>query len=160
MEQTTLAYLAGIIDGEGCVAVTKITSPKYTGGTYFREFVQVGNTRKDLLSFINLHFPASIQGPFNKKPHQRPVFYWTANHSKAREILNATMPYLILKKRQAEICLRIGELHQYTHRAQQLQTNGRFISSPSRTPEIEKELNALWVECKALNKRGQDVAQR
>jgi hypothetical protein len=158
IEPTTLAYLAGIIDGEGAVTIARIRDPRYADGVYYRGQVQVGNTRRDLVDYLNRVFPASIQGPYQPRNSIRakPVYYWISNGKMARVMLRAVMPYLLLKRRQAELCLELEYL-KALRRPQH--ADGRFVRGAQFAPEVKQRMVEIWEEARTLNKRGVDLPE-
>lgn len=154
MKETDLAYLAGILDGEGAVMVTRVADSRYCGGCYFRVCVQVGNTNRALVEFIDSLFPASIQGPYQPRNSTRakPVYYWIANGRRSREILRACLPYLRLKRRQAELCIELDELRGAPPILRH--NGGRFSAGAQKSPATFARMEAIWKETRALNRRG------
>lgn len=52
---TELAYMAGIIDGEGCISLYYNTKQQYACS------LQVGSTSTELMSWIHERFPGLVQ---------------------------------------------------------------------------------------------------
>jgi intein/homing endonuclease len=98
-----LAYLAGLIDGEGCIRIEK------SGGRY-RETphtptVCVTNANPTLIMWVYNKFGGHL---YLKKNRTCWDIYWLGK--KAVEILKEVYPYLIAKKEQTELVFAYREL--------------------------------------------------
>lgn len=103
------AYLDGIIDGEGCIIIHGQKSRK--GGkvfVYYTLFINVGNTSFSLLKWINDRFGGSVF-PQTRLANRRQVWHWNVASKQAEEILLGILPYLVIKKDQAELALRFRD---------------------------------------------------
>lgn len=101
-----LAYLAGIIDGEGCVSILRTEALRH-----YNARLQIVNTCGDLMIWINDTFgPGFLTVKPHHVPHWKTSYIWIANSITAWLILRACMPYLRVKKRQAEILMEFIEL--------------------------------------------------
>ena len=114
MPETTKAYLCGLIDGEAYVHITKnTTSPGSKGckrGYSYRMGVDIRMTDRRPLDFIlevtgiGLVKEVKLSKIGNRKPWR-----WTAWSQQAAALLMCLVPYLIVKKEQAEVCIRFQE---------------------------------------------------
>lgn len=101
------AYVAGIIDGEGSIIIRKRIASKTS--QWFTLCVQVGHTSEWLVHFLQVNFPKSLViGPYQSKtlPNSKPSWRWQIEAKAAGELLETIMPYLQLKRPQAELGLR------------------------------------------------------
>jgi|SRR5882724_1185026 len=150
-----LAWLAGIIDGEGYVRFnTERVSTQRRGGRvwyYTAYHVEVANTDSAMLNEIMAiadvlgvkygYYPR-VQYP-GRKPQHRVSF-----HSRAScdAILRAVLPYLVTKRPQAELMLRA-----LVHRAR----TGHHWRDPEFIPvRQDEEFSQLETELRTLNRRG------
>ncbi len=94
-----LAYLAGFFDGEGCISIH--------GGKKWAPHVRldVGNSNIAPLQLFEGAFGGSIRRYVLKNGKQ--FFNWTANPEVAAGVLEAFLPYLTVKKRQARIAVKL-----------------------------------------------------
>jgi hypothetical protein len=113
METTTLAYVAGLFDGEGSIVIgvskpsirNKQKSPSH--------WLQVGitNTSKELIVWLKDSFGGHISdnshSPSRKK--QRPCWAWRVNSHEACKFLKSILPFLKVKKKQAELAIEFQE---------------------------------------------------
>lgn len=101
-KDTTLAYAAGILDGEGHFSITwDRPRDRYLG------MVGVMNTNRDLLDWLQNTFGGSIyhrKSPSNKS-HWKERYEWRAGNTSIDTMLPPIVPYLIIKKRHAKIMI-------------------------------------------------------
>ena len=110
-----LAYIAGIIDGEGCIYVRKVKPGKRYKYIQHSICIAVNNTDKKMIDFLQNNFPAYVRGyKNNNSVHRRKVWVWSIQNKKAEEVLKCILPYLITKKEQAELAIQISETKKYT----------------------------------------------
>ena len=100
------AYLAGIIDGEGCIGINRNhnhtqrhRTPRYSID------VVVTNTSADLMLKLQEWFPASLRLRRKEREYWRECWRWVISGGKARKLLEFVLPYLIVKQKQAELAL-------------------------------------------------------
>ena len=100
MKKDDLIYLAGIVDGEGCVSVSYKTKARHE-----RIRLTVSNTDRNLIDWLTSRVGGCVsknQGRGNRKP----AYHWEVYTDNAFKLLTELLPYLKLKKRQAELCLQ------------------------------------------------------
>jgi len=109
-----LAYLAGIVDGEGSICIYRVNPAKYNRyqNPSFRGALHVSNTRYELFEWIEKHFsnlnPAkkSKRAIFRKNSiHDRWIYDWCIQGHRMTDLLQQLLPFLVLKKRQAELMI-------------------------------------------------------
>lgn len=102
--ETEKAYMAGFIDGEGCLSIVRAQPRGRTRSIGHRPMVIVANT--NVASFdIFVKYYGSKRSPSKKKPNHKIRWVWTCPAGKIYHLLKDVYPYLILKKKQAEIIL-------------------------------------------------------
>jgi len=104
MKQSSLTrytYLAGIIDGEGCIRINKTNKNK----PYYISQITVDQKDGRLIDWLYGNFGGSINeiGGNESKTKQ---YRWTIYGTKVKDILKKIIPFLTIKKHQAEILLR------------------------------------------------------
>ena len=100
MEDCILAYAAGILDGEGCVSISKAPS-----GGKFRMRVSIGNNDPRMLLFLQEHFGGSINKFYSGNDVNRPGYMWGVSGSHAGVFLRLIYPYVRCKREQIEVVL-------------------------------------------------------
>lgn len=98
-----LAWAAGFIDGEGAVGLYK----KNTSHCYFSFFVRisVANTNLPALERLKNMFGGSIQRTNHNGRNQKPCWTWYCQSALAAKTLEQLLPYLFVKREQAELCI-------------------------------------------------------
>jgi len=103
MKKVDLAYIAGIIDGEGCVAIERA---KYAEGKYKRIVsLSVTNTEEWICQWLKFCWGGRVTPQQPRKKNYLPQWNWVIRRAKATEVLEAILPYLKLKKQQAEVAI-------------------------------------------------------
>ena len=93
-----LAYLAGIIDGEGTICFQE----KPNGNRHYR--VAVIMTCEETIRWLGQWGGTVTALPMRRgsKPHHKPQWAWrVTGHSNVRAVLTAVMPYLVTKRQTA-----------------------------------------------------------
>ena len=102
---TELAYMAGIIDGEGCVYVPK------AGSKWPSPQVIVSNTDLELLAWVQARFGGRLYKASGRAPMNRErtkdcfVVKWQGGPATAA-FLKPLLPYLIIKRVKAEAAIQ------------------------------------------------------
>lgn len=109
----TTAYAAGIVDGEGSIVIT-VRKPNKKSRLKSRSHqlgVVVANTRKELPEWLKMSFGGFVWPQrSNRKRGWRVNWTWNIYANKAKEFLKLVLPFLILKKRQAELAIEFQEI--------------------------------------------------
>lgn len=122
--ETSWAYLAGMIDGEGNITIYRNSAngkrqSQYKDGWRRAYVIQITNNSLELLDTIYKKIPlGKVYGPYYYKGHSKKDEYrlFTCfiryEPNTIRSILPKVIPYLILKREMAEIMqrsLKVGE---------------------------------------------------
>ena len=103
MKRTDLAYIAGIVDGEGYIGISADHRKRNPDRPCWRLRVTVTNTNEWLVQYLKFAVGGGIIRLKNDRP--RPCYQWELTHSKASEFLQLILPYLRLKRPQAELAI-------------------------------------------------------
>lgn len=137
-EKEKLAYLAGIIDGEGNIDIAKgpihnrMKSPSYS----LR--LAVGNTDEKLLLWLKDNFGGSIYKQL-QRPNRKPSWTWTLTNKKAFQLLLEIKDLSVIKQEQINIAIEFQE-----------KTVGRFFSRRKPLGLVNKQ-EAYHKEIKKLH---------
>lgn len=101
-----IAYLAGIIDGEGCIHILKQRKGKFV---YYTLFMQVANTDPKLMLWIQEIFGGNVRPRKLCRSNKRNVWQWVLAARQAEEVLRLVIPFLVVKKDQAELSLQFRD---------------------------------------------------
>ena len=106
MRKTDLAYMAGILDGEGSIVIAKqkrIRKARYNK-PYYRLHCAVSNTNEDVITLFWLTFGGSKSvRKQNGIRGKSPLYSWDAVCKVAFNCLEQLLPYLRIKQRQAQL---------------------------------------------------------
>jgi len=144
MKRYSWKYLAGLVDGEGCidVQITNVSTESYIRP---RLRIAMSNVAKQLLEEIQ----ANHGGHLCQRKHENPVWSdatsWEASGYKtACKFLRNIVNYLVLKKEQARFCLWMEE-----------NIKGRHVSTQVRDA-IREELKLMKRDPHRLSERAQE----
>lgn len=136
---TDFAWAAGFIDGEGCLDFGRNLARRMP----FIPRVTVGNTDEPALAALVDLFQGSISVRRRPDPRHQPMFAWQVTGATGcRRVLEPILPFLVVKRTQAEVMLRFCEL---VRPAGVSGGNGRSLS-----PENLAAREAVVAEFKAL----------
>lgn len=107
-EVTELAYVAGIIDADGYVTAA---SSLHKGRRYVGPAVGIAGNRREPHDLAAAMFGGNVRIyiPRGERAHHQPQFQWQLYGARAIVVLEAVLPYLRVKRRQAELCLGLHE---------------------------------------------------
>lgn len=125
LEEVEKAYIAGMIDGEGCISVIP-------SGKTIAQTIYVANTNIDLIFWLyettGIGSIADCGRGRGYSDNWKPVYKWIMWADDIREFLPEILPYLVIKQEQAKLMLEslaiIGSrwhplsVEQKTHRAE------------------------------------------
>lgn len=135
------AYLAGLVDGEGTLSVWKERRPaNITGFRYKVTFTIAQANQKFLEEIGRMGGNGSVRLCTRNRPERghKPVYTVRFYSHQTRWLLPQLLPYLRIKRRQAELVLK-------------------FLGTTDRSRRdrlAHGERADLYDECHALNKRG------
>ncbi len=134
-----ISYLAGIIDGEGCIGIEHLSPRKNRIKDYYVCRLTVINTSKKLMDRLVKTFKG--QYDVRKKIEGRKLCYrWHVFGTDLEDAINKLLPYLFLKDKQAELLLEYR----------------KTVSKTSRniTDDTLAKRKSYWLKCKELNTIG------
>jgi len=149
-----LAYLAGIVDGEGSLCIYRVNPAKYNRyqNPNFRSVLNISNTRKELFDWIEEHFgnlnhsKKHRRSIFKKNSvHERWIYEWVIQGHRLVDICSQLLPYLVLKKRQAELIIEFRKTYEIQK---------GFGAHTPLSPEIIAQREDIRVEMTRLNAKG------
>ena len=141
-----LAYLAGIIDGEGSIGIgTSSVTIRYSGTIT----VSIANTNPKLILWLQDKLGGKTYNRGKPTPESKAAFVWRVQGDNAVSVLNAVRSFLILKQEQADIVLAYHALRP---------SPGSGIQN-KLTDETKIRRLELYTQLRVLNKKGDlDVA--
>ncbi len=108
MKRTDLAYVAGIVDGEGCIDITRRTRPghKYSD---FALRVTVTSTDLWLCQMLQMGFGGKVSERSKLRITRNRTWDWRVERAHAGRFLELILPYLHLKRPQAELGIKFQD---------------------------------------------------
>jgi hypothetical protein len=104
--QIDWARLAAFIDGEGCIRIASAKAKNWKREHLYID-VRIANTDPRLAQWLSSLFGGKIYTSPRKKSTWAACFWWAISCKKAAALLTECLPYLILKREQAETALAL-----------------------------------------------------
>ena len=143
---TDWAYAAGLVDGEGCIAVVRYFGPR-RARFYYSVQVVIANNNRAVLDWVGATWggivvPVAPPGPGGRT---KASWAWRCSTTIARSFLIGIQPWLRIKVKQCENALAMASLLQRSRR-----TLGR-----ERIPQawLDEQERHYWIQ-RELNHRG------
>lgn len=152
MDTHTLAYLAGAIDADGHISIqrTRKNVKKNTCGPVIYYYPKFGLTQitDAVPNLLRDTFGGNVYNHQPKNPKHQLWYIYQSSNSSGCEYLSLLLPYLRIKRRQAELAISLGRMI-----ADQWATIKATQIPPYRiTADMNTQRCALWEECTRLNK--------
>jgi hypothetical protein len=99
-DDLTLAYVAGLVDGEGSIVI----GCSHRANRLPNHWLQVGitNIDKELIDWLLNTFGGHLSDYSHRPRH---CWVWRVMGNEAKQFLQSILPYLRIKKKQAEIAI-------------------------------------------------------
>jgi hypothetical protein len=137
--ETDYAWLAGIVDGEGSIMISRTRVQENHLGFSYRGAISISNTSEEMMKHI---LKIAGVGNLTRLPESRfdwkDRFNYHASAGAAQILLPKIMPYLILKKPQAEVLTEFLGL----------------IGGQGRKVAYDGRIDFLYQKMRALNMKG------
>jgi len=140
MKDTNKAYTAGLVDGEGCITITRRKKRNLVypnNNWYYEPQVIVANTDKRMMDFLVDLYGGWVAIPKKTRDYYKQDYHWKITGDNMRRLLRDVLSYLVLKKKQAEIVLSFPNYNK---------------TGKPRTTKERQQQEHLWLEIKELNK--------
>jgi hypothetical protein len=143
MTEAERAYVAGLLDGEGCISMflAKQVQANGTVGQRIGVSLSMYMTHKETVEYIK--FATGTTGnilPIPGRENRRDQWLWKPNLKEAYAVLQQCEPYMITKKENVRLFIKIMDI-----RKQSTRTDRRW-----------DEQVAIMEANQILNKRGRD----
>jgi hypothetical protein len=147
---TTLAYLAGMIDGDGYISITRSIR---AGKEYFGAQVGIAGTRREPHDLAASLWGGVVSCYKPANPLHRPQFQWSRVGATAVIVIEEISPYLLIKREHAALAL---ELHEHVCEARAIDPFPWF--SPDYDPVVV--MRAMRDEMIAMNQSRNRIGKR
>jgi hypothetical protein len=149
-----LAYAAGVIDSDGSISIRLDTYAMRRGvdaGPVYKERVSLSQIEPQAVDLFHDAFGGSRFVSPPQRVNSQPLHRWQVVDRMAATLLAAVVPYLRIKRRQAEICIELRRLKDESRRARF--AFGRGHRGGGRRPDdLAAAMAALREEILLLNK--------
>jgi hypothetical protein len=144
-------YLAGIIDGEGSLIVSRSDRGSYMN--YYGR-IHVKNTDYRLIKWLLDKFGGTVSNhePSDPVKHKKAYSWYFSGDAHDKEVLLLSiMPYLIVKKEQAKILIEFFRMHDEKNPAKREDLYQKSLALNHRGPTVETitqiaELDSVKIE--------------
>jgi hypothetical protein len=147
------AWLAGVIDGEGSIFISKVVvrSGYSRRGFFYRAFLSVSNSNEDFVRRIREVIGMGYVGlTIERRRDWKDKWEYKGSPSVLRAILPQILPYLVIKEEVAKKMLSYLEF---------IESNP--IDGSMKIPEgYHEKLDSLYLGVKRSNEKGRDLPRR
>lgn len=143
--ETETAYIAGIVDGEGCIGIYN----RWNRGYFIQ--LTITNTDKQFLKWVSKMMNGNMVKPItDRRPKNKPSFQMTLDRLRAFEVLIRIQPFLRIKTKQANLAI------EFKRWQNDRKTGNGNVGHRTYTSE-DRNICANFVrQSHILNKRGRD----
>jgi hypothetical protein len=101
-----LAYWAGFFDGDGCIGIYKYQNKdRWHKSPTYSVYMALTIVDKEIVDQFAALFQGSRATRRHRTPNSQLQYYWTARGNRAVAVLTKLLPFLRLKKPQAQLAL-------------------------------------------------------
>lgn len=147
MNELTIAYLAGIIDGEGCVSIQRGKNPsnKYA---YYSPVLSVNMVDEKPIKLLESTFGGTSSLRQSVGIGRKAQWRWSLPISSMVEVLQLLLPYLQVKEKQALLVINFCLNWENHSKVKGIwRTKGIIVCSP----EVVSERERYYSKMKELN---------
>jgi hypothetical protein len=142
-----LAYMAGLVDGEGCFFMAKLPKKKGDGyvSEHYRGLLKIDNTDIRLLDWIDSVFSGTASArcrSTSSRKFEREVFTWTATGDRLLDLCEQILPYLVIKKEQCLLMIKFRKT--YTTQLGSNKVSNEALAIRQECLEAIRKLNSRW----------------
>lgn len=110
LSKEELSYFAGLLDGEGCFQIARQKPPNPREAVRYKAVLSVGMTAREAIVELAMTFGGKVEPQGGKGRRGRRVAYrWRLNCGDAVRVSRLLLPYLRVKRREAELVCRWSE---------------------------------------------------
>ena len=109
MEREDLAYIAGLVDGEGYIGIKKRAATRGYRSARHTLTVEVVNTYRPIIQWMQSSFGGSISTKKMSEGANKPAYVWNAGgHQAALKLLQILRPWMRIKATQVWLGLEFS----------------------------------------------------
>ena len=138
-DKAKCSYFAGMLDAEGCVALSRTVLKTSAGNDYFGYDLKIGiaNTSTKLMNWLVENFGGQFRAKHVSKWQTKTCYEWFCNggHEKIEKVLLSVLPYMVIKREQAGVALQFIRLQGKVNPERRAELHAKMISLNSgKTP--------------------------
>lgn len=160
MREVDRAYIAGLVDGEGCITLQHQAKRRFM---ILR--VSITNVNREVLEFVRAIYGGSVssRNPRSRKSHWRDIYQYLVVQVDAKRLLDDIRVYSIVKRGQIEVVSRYWKTVVLPRELKLRKVpvvrkdNGSLQMVSYLRPEIVAEREACKQEIHRLNWRGREA---
>lgn len=160
MSKLTAAYIAGFVDGEGYIGITKDNSRRnYRRTDFYKAVVKVANTNKEIIQWLKDSFGGTLYYRKRDNDNWKNALCWTLEGKNLIPFIDKIYPYLRVKKKQAEIVKKFRKTFKkgsYSYIKRDARNGGTFVST-TLNKDVVQHREALYKQIRELNKKGKSL---
>lgn len=140
--KSKIAYLAGLVDGDGTISITIITRKDWNGYS-FQPYISLGMTSRKLCKWAQHHFGGNLYGYESKREGHQKVYHWKLYGRQALvSLVKELLPYLLVKKEAALNILAYADLGKQPNQEGRLALaqKAQVINETNHRPEDDRIL--------------------
>ena len=138
-----LTYIAGFVDGEGCITLVPRKKKGKCNGYFAR--ISIANTNLEILTWIKSYFGGCLSLRKRRSPRHKPAWELLFSEIQAEEFVKVIMPWLRIKRRQAKVLLEYRR---------SVAATKHYPDRSGLSPTIRMERDALYGKIRQLNQKG------
>lgn len=157
MTKTTIAYLAGVLDSDGTIGIKRNTyamrvTRDCTQPTY-SERIHIRQVSREAVDVFSDTFGGNVGIEDSSCKFGKPLFRWGCTDRKAALCLKVLLPFLRIKRRQADNCLALRAIKEQSKKARVSKGRGH-VGSARRPAAMSEHMESLYLRAKELNRVG------
>jgi hypothetical protein len=146
-----LAYIAGILDGEGCISIIRQVNRHRNSSVWFYLRIRIASNHRGMLEWLQARLGrgTNILRMTAPRPGHRQGWQLDLTHWRAADLLVKLNPFMIIKKSQAELALTFARQRASRPSAR---TKRPFGPTPTPSPAEREEDERFWIRMKSLKR--------
>lgn len=141
MDEVTRAYIAGLVDGEGCISISRDRR-----GVSYHLRVEISMVNKSVIQFLHNSLGGGFYRHNKARGRQREDWSWRVFGQRAYNVLKLLLPYLRVKKANAMLGIDFRDNWQ-----DQRRQSGYKRGQPHIQYEELKRRQECYIKMKELN---------
>lgn len=130
MTEKNAAYFAGFFDGEGCIHIDN----------KHRLSITVSNTNERVIEMFSTIIGGTVKIRSRRNSKQRDITRWAVSGQRAMMFLEKMLPYLVVKREEAELAISYQKQFVYTSRKISPEMNADRESARQQLSDLKGRL--------------------